>query len=87
MVLLTIFFFAGIPVAPDAHGADFFKKIKVKDNKVKVKAFGSKAKLKDTAGGGRKVKSKGPNSGLVATIAKSAAGRRDRSKAGWFSRG
>ncbi len=53
---------------------------------MKVKAFGSKAKLKEKAGGERKLKAKGPNRGLAAALARNAANRRDRAEAGWFGR-
>jgi hypothetical protein len=85
-IFASIFLFAGPPLASEADGAEFFKKVKVKDDKVKVKAFGSKAKVKDKASGERKVKSKGPNRGLVASIARGAASRRDRAQARWFGR-
>ncbi len=53
---------------------------------MKVKAFGGKAKLKEKAGGDRKLNAKGPNRGLAAAIARDAANRRDRAKAGWVGR-
>ncbi len=85
-LLASLFFLSGLPIAPETQGAEFFKKVKVKDDKVKVKAFGSKAKLKEKAGGERKLKAKGPNRGLAAALARNAANRRDRAEAGWFGR-
>ncbi len=56
------------------------KKMKVKDDKVKVKTFGGRAKVKDKSGGRRKVKAKGRNAGPAAAIARTLTGRRDAAR-------
>ncbi len=83
-LLASLFLLPGLPITPDIEAAPVFRKVKVKDDKVKVKAFGGKAKLKDKASGEWKLKSKGANPGAAAAIARGAANRRDRAKAGWF---
>ena len=85
-LLASLFLFPGLPISPGMQAAHVYKKVKVKDHKVKVKAFGGKAKLKEKAGGDRKLNAKGPNRGLAAAIARDAANRRDRAKAGWVGR-
>ena len=63
----------GLPFGADAY--DDVKRVKVKDHKVKVKMFNGKAKIKQKGYGKEKIKVKGPNGQIAASIASEAMGQ------------
>jgi hypothetical protein len=70
LVSLSAFAFAFAPLDSDAFDDGLVKRVKVKDNKVKVKTIDGKAKIKNKANGTQKIKVKGPNGDIAADIAR-----------------